>query len=136
VTRRGSGIERHRHVGSDLGQLAALPRVLRVAEQSLAIPLVRHVAGVRQQRLERTVARDQVARPLFADARHALDVVDRVSHQREHVHDLLRRDAELLLDAMPSCTSWKKSLSPVTIATSYPAAAAFTASVPMTSSAS
>jgi hypothetical protein len=37
---------------------------------------------------------------------------------------------------MPSRTSWKKSLSPVTIATSKPAAAAFSASVPMTSSAS
>ena len=30
---------------------------------------------------------------------HALDVVDGVAHQREHVHDLLRRDAEFLLHA-------------------------------------
>jgi hypothetical protein len=37
---------------------------------------------------------------------------------------------------MPSWTSWKKSLSPVTMATSKPASAACCASVPMTSSAS
>ena len=45
------------------------------------------------------VGRDQIARALFADAGHALDVVDRVAHQREHVDDLVRRDAELLLHA-------------------------------------
>ena len=43
--------------------------------------------------------RDQIARALLADAGHALDVVDGVAHQREHVHDLRRRDAEFLLDA-------------------------------------
>ena len=35
-------------------------------------------------------------RALFADPRHAGDVVDRVAHQRQHVGHLLRRHAEVL----------------------------------------
>ena len=70
------------------------------AEQPLAIALVLDLGGVRQQVVERSVGGDQLARALLADAGHALDVVDRVAHQRQDVDDLLRRDAELLLHAL------------------------------------
>ena len=63
------GLEVHRHVDPDARQLAALPRVLRVAEQPFAIALVRDLRRVRQQRFERAVGRDQIARPFLADAR-------------------------------------------------------------------
>ncbi len=53
-----------------------------------------------EQRLERPVRADQLARALFADARHAFDVVDAVAHQREDVHDLVRTYAELFDDAV------------------------------------
>ena len=43
--------------------------------------------------------RDQLARALLADARHALDVVDAVAHERQHVDDLIGPHAELLDDA-------------------------------------
>jgi hypothetical protein len=125
---------------------------IRVRQQRLAVLLLRHVGRVREQRVERTVRGDQIAGALLADAGHALDVVGRIAHQREHVHHLLRRHAELLddprrvepralvarvVDADGSvATSWKKSLSPVTIATGSPASAACFASVPITSSAS
>ena len=39
--------------------------------------------------------RDQLARALLADAGHALDVVDRVAHERQHVDDLVGPHAEL-----------------------------------------
>ena len=81
-------IELDRHVDPDPCQLAALPRAVRVVQQTFAIALVRHLGGVREQLLERAVLRDQIARALLADAGHALDVVDRVAHQREHVDDL------------------------------------------------
>ncbi len=93
------GVEVDRHVGPDARQVLALARVVGVPEQPLAIPLVLDLGGVRQQVLERAVGRDQLARALVADARNALDVVDRVAHQREHVDDLLGSDAELLLHA-------------------------------------
>ena len=91
------GVELDRHVDPDPRQLTALPRVVGVPEQPLAIALVGDLAGVRQQLFERAVLRDQIAGALLADARHAFDVVDRVAHQREDVDHLLRRHAELLL---------------------------------------
>ena len=33
---------------------------------------------------------DELDRGLFADTRHTWDVIDRISHQSEHVHDLVR----------------------------------------------
>ena len=93
------GSNSHRHVGADPRELAALPRVVDVGQQRFAVALVLDLGGVRDQVLERAVGGDQLARALLADAGHALDVVDRVAHQREHVDDLVRRDAELLLHA-------------------------------------
>ncbi len=74
-----------------------LPRLVRVGEQRFAILLLRHLGGVLEQGVERAVGGDQIARALLADAGHALDVVDGVAHQRQHVDDLIGRDAELLL---------------------------------------
>ena len=55
--------------------------------------------SVGEQRIERAVRRNQLARAFLADAGNALDVVDGVAHQREHVDHLFGRDAELGLDA-------------------------------------
>src|SRR4029453_10908843 len=69
-------LELNRHVGPDARQFAALPRILSVSEQAFSIALVRHLGGVRQERVERSVAGDQVASALLADARYSFDVVD------------------------------------------------------------
>jgi hypothetical protein len=84
-------------VGVDSHQLAALPRLVGVGLEPLAVLLLRHLVGARQQRVERSVTGDQIPRPLLADARNALDIVDGVAHQREHVDHLGRPDPELLL---------------------------------------
>ena len=60
-----------------------------------AVPLARDLPRIGQQRLERAVRLEQLARALLADAGHALDVVDGVAHERQHVDHLVRRDAEL-----------------------------------------
>ena len=59
----------------------------------------RQLGRVRDQVVERSVLADEFLRAFFADARNALDVVDRVAHQRHHVDHLTRLDAELLEDA-------------------------------------
>ncbi len=48
---------------------------------------------MRQHALKRSVCRDQARRSLGPDAGHARHVVDRVPHQREHVHDLRGTDS-------------------------------------------
>ena len=96
----GVGIERHRAVGVDRDQRLALARILGVGEQRFAIALLLDLAGPREQPLERSERRDQIARALLADAGHALDVVGGVAHQRQHVDHLLGRHAELLLHAL------------------------------------
>ena len=144
-------VDVERHVGPDRHQLAALQRLVAMRRQRLAL-LRLELGRVREQRVEAAELRDQIDRALLADARHAGDVVARVADEREHVDDLRRLHAELLDDAglvepravlarvvdadRPSRTSWKKSLSIDTIATSKPAAAARVAIVPITSSAS
>ena len=94
------GLERHGDVGADPRQFAALPGVLGVVEQAFPVSLVADLGCMRQQLLDRTVGGDEIARALLADAGNALDVVDRIPHQREHVYDLRRRDPELLLHAV------------------------------------
>ena len=85
---------------------------------------------------------DQLGRGLGADAWDAGHIVDAVAHQREHVADLLRRHAELLLEHLgavdaavvhrvehvdgPSSTSCIRSLSELTMVTFQPALAAVT----------
>src|SRR5438128_2163562 len=64
------------HVGSNSCELAALARILDVRQQPFAVTLVLHFGRVRDQILERPVLDDQLARALFADAGHTLDVVD------------------------------------------------------------
>ena len=54
---------------------------------------------MRDQVVERSVLADQLFRAFLADARHALDVVDGVAHQRHDVDDLVGPDAELFHDA-------------------------------------
>ena len=93
------GDERDGAVGVDRDQLLALSCAVDVGEKRLAIPLLLHLAGAREQRVEAAELRDQIAGALLADAGNALHVVGRVAHQREHVDHLLRRDAELLLHA-------------------------------------
>ena len=56
-----------RHVGVDLQQLAARARLGGVRQQRLAILFLRHLRGPLEQRVERAVGRDQLARALFAD---------------------------------------------------------------------
>ena len=87
-------------VAADPGQFAALTRQVAVREQRLAVLLLRHVGRAFEQCVERSERREQLARPLLADARHALDVVDGVAGQRQDVHDLLGRHAELLPHAL------------------------------------
>ena len=70
-----------------------------MGDQRLAIALLLNARRGLEQRVERTVRRDQLARTLLADARHPFDVVDAVAHQREHVHDLVGPHAELFADA-------------------------------------
>ena len=94
------GMEFDRHVRPDSRQLTALDRIIGVPQQALAVPLVRDFGGMREKSVEVSVGRDQVPRTLLADPRHALDVVDRVAHQRQDVDDLARRNAELLLHAL------------------------------------
>jgi hypothetical protein len=91
-------VERHRDVDVNPREHAALPGRFDVRQEGLAVALLRHFRRVSDERLERPVRGDELARALFADARHALDVVDRVAHQREHVHDLFGKDAEFVLD--------------------------------------
>jgi hypothetical protein len=50
-----------------------------------------------EERVERAVCGDQLARALLADAGDTLDVVDGVSHQGQHVNDLFGGNAELRL---------------------------------------
>ena len=92
-------IEFHGNVGVDAQQLAARQRFSPVREQRLAVFFLRHVRRPLEERVERSVRGDQLARAFFADAGDALDVVDRVAHQREDVHDLLRHHAEFFLHA-------------------------------------
>ena len=92
-------IEGYGNVSADPRQLAALPGILGVVQQAFPVALVADFCGMLQQRIDRPVGRNQIARALLADARNALDVVDRVAHQREYVHDLRRRDAKLLFHA-------------------------------------
>src|SRR5207237_10808551 len=72
-------IEIDRAIGVNLRERAALAGVLGVVEQPLALALVRHVGRMGEQVFERAVLRDQLARPLFTDARYSLDVVDRIA---------------------------------------------------------
>ncbi len=88
-----------RHVSANRDQHPARPGGIRVGEQRLAVALLLDAGRALEQRVERAELRDEVARALVADAGHALDVVDRVADEREHVDHLLRRHAELLDDA-------------------------------------
>ena len=87
-----------RHVGANSEQHPALPCRVGMRRQELAL-LAGERRRILEQRVERAVRRNQIARALLADAGHALDVVDGVSHQREHVDHLFGSDAELRLDA-------------------------------------
>ena len=91
-------LERDRHVGVNPQQLPAGPRLVGMRQEGLTVFLLRHLGRAREQFIERAVGRDQSVGPFLADARHALHVVDGVAHQRQDVDDLIRRDAELLLD--------------------------------------
>jgi len=105
---------------------------------------------VGQQVVERRVLVEPLRRGLGAHLGHAGNVVRRIADEREVIDDLLRIDVELDLDACRSSavsvivltsvtrssTSCAMSLSPVEITTLRPAAAAWRASVPITSSAS
>ena len=93
-------LERHRHVGPDGHQLAALARVVRVLLERRSLLFLRDVRRVFQQRIQGAVRRNQLAGALFTDAGHALDVVDGVAHQGENVDHPFGPDAELLLDAV------------------------------------
>ena len=93
-------------------------------------------AGVASSASSVPYVRDQIARALLADAGHALDVVDRCrpsARARRRPARAGRRTSRRTPSAsnhvpssrglktrMRSSTSWKKSLSPVTIATSKP----------------
>ncbi len=90
------GMDLDRQVGVDGDQLLRQERLLTIGEQPFAIGLARHLGGARQQRLDRTVLGDELARPFLADSGHARHVVHRVPHQGEDVRDLLRRHAEIL----------------------------------------
>ena len=73
-------LERDRDIGADGDQLAAPARVVRVLLQRRSLPLLLDVGRVLEQRVERSVRRDQLAGALLADAGDALHVVDRVAH--------------------------------------------------------
>ena len=96
----GLGIERHRHVDTDRDQLAAAPGVVGMGQQRLALLLRLHLASRGQQRVERAVGGNQIARALLADARYALHVVGGIAHQRQHVDHLPGPHAELRRHAL------------------------------------
>jgi hypothetical protein len=82
------GIELDRHVGADAGELAALPGILGMRQQAFPIAFVADLRRVLEQRFERSVGGNQVARAFLADTRHAFDVVDRIAHERDDVDHL------------------------------------------------
>ncbi len=60
------------------------------------------LVGRREYSLQVAERLDQLRRGLRPDPRHAWHIVDAVAHQREHVADLFRRNAELLQHLIPS----------------------------------
>jgi hypothetical protein len=76
-------------------------RLLAVGPKPLAIRLALDLARVFEDLLHRSVRPHEVPRPLVADPGHARDVVDRVPHEGEHVHDALGGHAPLRLDRGP-----------------------------------
>ena len=67
-------------------------------DQSLLELRFLHVRRRIERGGQRAVVGDQLARGLRTDAEDAGDIVDRVAHQRQHVAQLLGRDAEFLYD--------------------------------------
>ena len=83
-------------------------RLGAVRLQALAVGGPLHLVGVVEHGLERTELAHQVARALVADPGDPGHVVDRVAHERQHVHDPLGRDAPLLLDGACGRSSWRR----------------------------
>ena len=77
----------HRHVQVDGREALGQERLFRVLLDPFAL-LALEVARVRDQLLDRPEPRQELLRGLVADARDAGDVVDRVSHQCQHVDHL------------------------------------------------
>src|SRR5690554_5621548 len=102
----------------------------------------------------RTILGNQFNGSLFSDSRHAGDVIGIVPHQALDVHDLRRADLVPLLHSLGVVdlglgnsplgeddiglvpTSWRISLSPLTIQLKHPSSLARRAAVPTRSSAS
>lgn len=89
---------RHRHGAFEGDEAQRQARRLGVIDQRLATLGLLDLVGAGEQRLDVAVFVYQLRRGLDADARHARHVVDRITGQRLHVDDLVRRHAELLQD--------------------------------------
>ena len=85
------------HVAHDGHEVAAQPRIVRVADERLARPLPLHVFRVRQDRVQVAELLDELARGLVTHPPHAGDIVRCVPHERQIVDDPLGRHAEPLV---------------------------------------
>ena len=66
--------------------------------QRLAVSLALDFRRVLQRVLHAAEALNQLHRSFIADARRAGDIVDGIAAQRHNIHNLVRRNAENLLD--------------------------------------
>jgi hypothetical protein len=67
-----------------------------VRQQAFAVALLRNRGRRLEQLFQRAMRGDQVSRAFLTDAGHAFDVVDGVTHQRQHIDDLVGPHAEFL----------------------------------------
>jgi hypothetical protein len=86
-------------VGHDGHELFRKPRSLAVLLEGLSLPLVPHLVCVLQKGLEASILDDELRSALLAYARDSGNVIDAVSHQRQNVRHLCRRNPELVSDS-------------------------------------
>ncbi len=79
-------------------QLLAEYGGVRMILQSFAGTLALDFVGMFQNIFERTVLLKQLYRRLFPDSPHSRNVIRRISHQSQDVYELVRLEAELLLE--------------------------------------
>ena len=92
----GLGLGRCRHVVAQGHELLGDADQLGIVLQRFAPLRLLDLPGALQQRFESAVLVDQLGRGLDTDAGGPRHIVGRIAGQRLHVHDLVRRHAELL----------------------------------------
>ena len=98
--RSASGVELDRHIRPDAHQLAALPRIVRVREQGLAVPLLRHSprrARAARRAIRTCAIRSRAPFSPMPGTPLMLSIESPISARTSTT--CVRRDAELLLHA-------------------------------------